>query len=129
MQASSFAWTAASKALVNSSMAWTVEARAMPAARARASRSLPVAGAVGKPGSGLLPHELASEQQGHRMQAGVGQGLSLGNATGDVFGIVKEGVGDAESAQHGLGGAAALRLPGIALAEVAAVTDDHQQRN
>src|SRR5215212_1803762 len=105
--------------------AWATHAKAT-GARATQASPLQISPPIACAGScRLLPHEVAGEQQGDGGEGGVGEGDGLRDLAGDGGGVGQFVPDDAEGVEYTAGEAAALGLPGVALAEVAAVGDEH----
>src|ERR1051326_8714899 len=77
----------------------------------------------------FLPHQVASEQKRDRLKAAVGECVRLANSLLDRIHTLQTEVRNVKRAKEWLSDMASLRLPGIGLAEAAAIADEHEQRN
>src|SRR5438067_7241621 len=78
---------------------------------------------------GLLPHQVAAEEQRDGAAGRVRECLRLHDAAPHVLRRLEPRTRDAQRIEHVLRDAAPLRLPRVALAELAAVADEHEQRD
>src|SRR5438045_527138 len=73
----------------------------------------------------FLPHQIAREEQRHGLKAAFGESVSLRDALFNGCGGVEGQKRNVHGAKERLGDVAALRLPGIAFPEGAAIGDEH----